>query len=220
MSVENQCSLTCEFLPIHRTDALMTEMAKIIICSLECLLSLILIINTKCCSAKLKPEKISFNAFDFEQIKNDLLTKAPVNSLNLTNLTFNDEKCLNELNAIGDGLQNFQLWAIKGKIMFIFLFIQKTSNTERNNIFQRNNIFLLHSQLRMLGENFRQEYWMAIFTILADFRNVFILIATTGHMKLNTAWHSFSSILMDYQLRAVQATSFFPICYKRKMILK
>lgn len=70
-------------------------------------------------SANHRQNQMNLNFLNFEQMKIDLFT---VNKTahQCKTMTQRDEKCLNELAAIGNGLKNLELWAIKRKINCFF----------------------------------------------------------------------------------------------------
>lgn len=58
---------------------------------------------------------------DIEQIKNDFIY---INKFAIENLPLNneDQTCLSELNAIGNGIQHLEFWAMKSNVDFLFFF--------------------------------------------------------------------------------------------------
>lgn len=70
-----------------------------------------------CSHASLRPASENFNdKTDIERFKNDLfLSKRDADVSNEFSAASNDEKCLQELSKIGNGLKGFEMWAMKSK---------------------------------------------------------------------------------------------------------
>lgn len=75
---------------------------------------ILLVLCIKCIDAELKPTR-SFDLFDFERMKMDIFTRNISEGFDYENVTRNELKCLEELRAIGKGLTDSELWAIKSK---------------------------------------------------------------------------------------------------------
>lgn len=75
---------------------------------------ILVVLCIKCTDAELKPTR-SLNLFHFEQMKKDIFTVNRANEFDHENITGNNLECSEELSAIGKGLTNLELWAIKSK---------------------------------------------------------------------------------------------------------
>lgn len=73
-----------------------------------------------------KSNHANINVFDFEQIKNDLFSNVPnlISENGSPNWT-ESHNCLSELNAIKNGLNNLEEWAVKSRsnLNFIIIFV-------------------------------------------------------------------------------------------------
>lgn len=92
--------------------------------STKLLKSLLFVICIKCCYSEFTPNKTGFHRFDFEQIKRDLFIQSKYSKLSDDILTEND-KCLSELSEIGNGLLNFEEWAIRSNTLNLRVIAKK-----------------------------------------------------------------------------------------------
>lgn len=81
--------------------------------------ALFVICLIKCSYSVSPPNRTGLHGFDFEQIKRNLFMRSESNKLSDDILAENDE-CLTELFEIGDGLQNFDKWAIRSINILLF----------------------------------------------------------------------------------------------------
>ncbi len=58
-----------------------------------------------------------FQTIDFEQMKRNIFTENISRKFEIVNATENDLKCVKELSAIGNGLINMELWAMKSNFL-------------------------------------------------------------------------------------------------------
>lgn len=86
------------------------------ICS-DLLKLLIFIIFVICTKSELNNRTKGINPIDFEQMKYKLFDPNIVDEFKDKKLKPNDRKCLHELEAIKEGLDNFDLWALKSKFL-------------------------------------------------------------------------------------------------------
>lgn len=83
-----------------------------ILCSFTVILLTYLI---KFSNAKHDESQTVLNFLDFDKIKINLFTRNRTKEFHYKDFTQNDEECMIELNEIGNGLNNMELWAIKRK---------------------------------------------------------------------------------------------------------
>lgn len=79
----------------------------------------LLVICTKCSNAKLELNEVEFqaNLFDFDELKHNLFTfDIDKSELKKSHISPNDRKCLEEIDAIKNGLKHRESWAIKSKL--------------------------------------------------------------------------------------------------------
>lgn len=93
--------------------------------------------SIKFSGANHRQNQINLNFLNFEQIKSDLFTINRTVRHQYELSSQNDEQCLIELNAIGNGVKNLELWAIKRKIICFF------SKTKTGNLFAKSTIDLI-----------------------------------------------------------------------------
>lgn len=84
---------------------------------MRCLFTIILFTySIKFSGAKHEESRMVFNYLNFEKIKIDLFTMSRTTEVfDYRVTTRNDEECMVELNEIGRGVKNLELWAIKRK---------------------------------------------------------------------------------------------------------
>lgn len=63
-----------------------------------------------------RQNEINMNFHNFEQMKIDLFTSNRETERQYKAVTRNDEECMIELDAIGNGVKNMEFWALKRKI--------------------------------------------------------------------------------------------------------
>ncbi len=85
---------------------------KIIKCSKFAVTLMLLCIKN--CSADVESVK-PFRLIDFEQMKSNIFTANISKELGNLAAMENNSKCVQELSAIGNGLINMELWAMKSK---------------------------------------------------------------------------------------------------------
>lgn len=68
----------------------------------------------KCCATEIYPHKLSI---EFEEIKNTIFTTNTTEEYERESESPADLECERELRAIGIGLENVDLWAIKSKLL-------------------------------------------------------------------------------------------------------
>lgn len=84
-----------------------------------------LVFSIHFCHVELKAsDAASQFTLNFEQIKNDLFSLNQFNVLDLMMLKKEDSQCFKELNAIKNGLQNTEIWAMKSKSRFDAEFLE------------------------------------------------------------------------------------------------
>lgn len=95
-------------------------MAKICSDLSKLIIFVIFVICTECIHAKseLNNETEGTNPFEFEQIKYKLFDSNIADEFMDKKLKSNDRKCLHELKAIREGLEDYDLWALKSKFLY------------------------------------------------------------------------------------------------------
>lgn len=106
-----------------------------------------------------KSNKTISTLSDFEQIKNDIISLREINEFEIERSPLNDvdQRCLSELHAIGNGIKNSELWAMKSNVdLFFFSNITQQLVSPR---IQQETKFLLLLLLICLDFYFRIQLW-------------------------------------------------------------